>query len=509
MTIEQRTNRRFLLIFVLLAAEWVGLAVFQTPNERFTRFAYNDSAADFTIQSLIGQGLKPTIDFGYIYGLLPLAINRSWQALLGANPTSFRLLSLLCNLAMVIGFARLATTLRVKAVGFLLLAAAMPDMLQASTIVLVHSLEPALLINALAFQAKGRRDIALAIATACLFVKPAMAFVYGFVLLILILTERAKTGDEGDSLAKRARLFLPALATGAALALVLAALYGTIPLFNTLIPGAGLEVYRQNGYGFFRGAGRAFWLIPGGGLRDYLRYEVGGWIACALTLLGAGVAAAIQLGRRKSTPTIEIIFTTAALHGLFVALFFGNRVSWVYYYPILIVGLMALSVWGRWSWVVVLALAALVVVGSKVKFETTARQWREDRATAETFGLWATPAERDEWMKVKELCRGEIAVGLLANVDGLPLLGPSRLLPPTTAYLVPGHPLPEEVQRKANQIWSVKVVIRVRPKGDPLRGGYERWPEIAKALEDFETIWDGDLFEVSRRRGKPDDGNDL
>ena len=495
MTGEPKTNARFVAIAAVLAVEWIALSAFQTPNERFTRFAYCDSGADFTIQALIDQGLVPTVDFGTIYGLLPLAVNRAWQALFGANPASFRALTLICNLAMVFGLARLATTLRIKAAGLLLLAVAMPDMLQTSTIVLVHALEPALLVNALAFQAKGRRDIALALATACLFVKPAMAFVYGLILLVLIVSDSPSSANEN-----RARSLLPALMTGLALAFALALMYGAVPLVHTLLPGAGLEVYRQNGYGFFRGAGRAFWLIPGGGLRDYLRYEVGAWIASALVLLGSGMVAAVRIIKRNSAATIEILFTCAFLHTMFVALFFGNRVSWVYYYPILIMGLMALSVWGRWSWVVVLGLALLIVLGSKVKFETAARLWTTDRAAAETFGLWATPTERADWIKVEELCRGETPVALLANVEGIALLAPSIFMPPATAYLVPGHPVPSEILRKAEQIARARTLVRVRPKGDPLRGGYERWPEIAKALEDFETIWEGELFEVARRR---------
>ena len=503
-----KSHAQLIVLAAAFTLEWLALSAFQTPNERFTRFAYCDSGADFTIQSMINQGLKPTLDFGYIYGLVPLAINRAWQGMFGANPGSFRALLLLFNVIMAVGLARLATTLRVKWPGILLLAVAMPDMLQASTIVLVHALEPALLINALAFQAKGRRDIALALATTCLFVKPAMAFVYGFTLLVLMLLDTTHGSEEQVPFQKRLRSLLPAMATGSLLALLMAALYGVVPLFNTLVPGAGLEVYRQNGYGFFRGAGRDFWWIPGGGLRDYLRYEVGAWIACTITLIGAGIAAVVQLARRKSTPIIEIVFTTAFLHVIFVTLAFGNRVSWVYYYPILIVGLMALSVWGRWTWVMVLCLAALIVVGIKVKFETSARSWKEYRATVETFGLWATPSEREEWIKVEELCRGKTRASLLANVEGLAILNPSIFMPPTTSYLVPGHPLPAEIRRKANQIAAARMVVRVRSKGDPLRGGYERWPEIAEALKNFETIWEGELFEVQRHRADADTKGD-
>src|SRR5262249_42727889 len=152
--------------------------------------------------------------------------------------------------------------------------------------------EPALLVHALALQARGRRGAALALATAGGFVKPSMPYLYGFVLLVsVVAADRARAW----------KTLVPAALTGPALASLLGTVYGLGPLFHTLLPGAGLEVYRQNGYGFFRGAGRSFWLIPGGGPRDYLRYEVGSWLAGTLVLALGGLAAAARMVRGRGT----------------------------------------------------------------------------------------------------------------------------------------------------------------------------------------------------------------
>lgn len=505
-------------LVLLLAGEVLALTLFNTPQERLTRYLYNDSGADLTVPALVARGLRPTIDFGYIYGLFPLAVEGVVQGVLGANPTALRVAAVACHLLLAWGLARYVRVARVGAVGIALIVLAMPDLLQSSTVVLVHALEPAILVHALAFQARGRRDLALALVTADLFVKPSMAYLYGLALVVAILTDQSERE-------RLARTLAPALATAVALALGLGLLYGARPLFNTLIPGSGLEVYRQNHYGFFRGEGRAFWLLPGGTLRDYLRYEVGAWLAGTAVLLLGGLAALVRRLRHAGggvgpgATVDEVVATCAGLHAGFVCLFFGNRVSWIYYYAVLVAGLAAMDARGMetgrrwrdrlgtspWRTAAVALVALLTLVGGKVKFETTARLWRTDTPIGATFALWASPAERDEWLTVLKMClleaaRGEGKPVLLARVEGAAVLVPSAFAAPQTAYLVPGHPTESELARKAEQIARAPLVVRVRPRTDPSRGGYERWPALARELEHFTTFWEGDLFEIARRR---------
>jgi hypothetical protein len=503
-----------------LAVELVAVWVFTSPQERFSRFAYHDSGADLTTHALTARGLRPGVDFGYIYGLLPLLINRAWYDACGATPMAFRVLTLACGLALAWALARYATASREQPfmgstlstnqdversaprtfrslgalVGPLLIVVTLPDMLQASTIVLVHALEPVLLVSALALQARGQRGGALALATAGLFVKPSMPYLYGLVLLAsIVASERARAW----------RSLGPAVATGLGLAVLLSAVYGLGPLVGSLLPGRGLEVYRQGGYGFFRGAGRDFWLIPGGGLRDYLRYEVGAWLAATVVLAAGGLAAAVRVGRNRATRNDEMVLTCAVLHLGFVTLFFGNRTSWVYYYAVLVVGLVSLAARGSRHAAVVGLVVLLVVVGSKAKFETVARLWKTDSATAATLGLWASPAERDEWVAVRSLVHAHGPAAELARVDGLGVLLPEEFLRPEVAYLVPGHPVAAEVRRKADQLATAAVIVRARSQHDPARGGYERWPEIAAALDGCETVFEGPNFEVARRARPP------
>jgi hypothetical protein len=482
---------------ILFAAEVVAVMAFNTPNERFTRFAYCDSGSDLTIPFLIAQGMRPTVDFGYIYGLLPLLIDRLWQSVFGVTPAACRGAALVCNLAFACGLARFAASARVGITGIALIVVSLPDMLLNSTLVLVHVLEPALLVNALAYQVLGRRGAALALATTCVFVKPSMGYVYGSVLLVAI------TLDDRD---RRYRVLAPAVITGLILAALLALVYGVRPLLTTLLPGGGLEVYRLSGHGFFRGAGRAFWIIPGGGLRDYLRYEVGSWIAGTLLLVSCGLFALLRLARRHGTRNDEIVLTCAFVHATFVLLFFGNRWSWTYYYAVLILGVAALVSRGKGYAAAVAVLAVLVLVGGKVKLEMTARLWRTDRASAETLELWASPQEQAEWRKALELVRGRHPVVLLAGVEGAALLRPDVFESPVGSYFVPGHAVPAEIKRKAELVAGAEMIVTARPQGDPGRGGYDSWPEIHKALDGCEVVWEGDLFLVERRIRPPSPG---
>jgi hypothetical protein len=477
-------------------AEVVALTLLQAPNEMFLRFAFSDSGTNFTIQDLIRRGYRPTIDFGYIYGLLPLLIYRVWFAALGATPQAVWWATLACNLAMAWGLARFAASLRVGWAGVALLAAAMPDLLRSSYDVLVQALEPALLVHALAEQARGRRDRALALVTAAAFVKPSMAYVFGLWLLVAI----GATIDRTDR-AAWLRALGPAAVTGTTLAVILGSVYGARPLIHSLIPAAGLDVYRESHYGFFRGSGRDFWYRPGAGLRGYLRYEIGYWLAGTFVLIGGGLESLRRLAR-KVPPEVriidEVVLGCALLHVVFVTFFFGHSFSWKYYLAIFLLGLAAMAARGRKHATVIGILAAMVLFTDKAWAQALAQDRKARAPGATTLGLWASPEERREWARVLELTRGR-RPALLADCEGATLLFP-QFAPPMGAYFVPGHPLPAEVRRKARQLASAGWIVKGGPRNDRR---FERWPELTAALDGCEPAWQGIYYQVYRRVRPP------
>jgi hypothetical protein len=490
---EIRWSRRLSVFF---AIEVVALTLLQAPNELFLRFAFSDSGTNFTIQDLIRRGYSPTIDFGYIYGLLPVLIYRVWFAAFGATPQACWWATLACNLAMAAGLARFAASQRVGWTGVALLAAAMPDLLRNSYDVLVQALEPALLVHALAEQARGRRDRALAIVTAAAFVKPSMAYIFGTWLLITIGATTGRADRAGWL-----RVLGPALMTGAALAVVLGAVYGARPLIRTLVPTGGLDVYRQSRYGFFHGSGRDFWYRPGAGLRGYLRYEIGYWLAGTAVLIGGGLESLSRLARRippRVPGNDEVVLGCALLHVVFVTLFFGHSFSWKYYLAIFLLGLAAMATRGRRHAVAIGILALMVGFTDKAWVQALANDWRTRAPSATARCLCTTAEDRREWGQVLELTRDRRPV-LLADCEGATLLFP-QFAPPMGTYFVPGHPVPAEIRRKAAQLASAGWIVKV---GAPDDHKFERWPELAAALDGCEPVWQGGLYQVYRRIRPP------
>ena len=148
----------------------------------FANFVFYDPGASLRLDHLIAQGYQPTLDFGYPYGLLTLMIGRAFFALAGRTPASYLLFMFLAEAAIVWGIWRLAARWNWLTICFLL--AAMPHAIIPVYVHLTHPLEAALILHILADLAIGRRARALALATACLFIKPSMAYGLGLILLI-------------------------------------------------------------------------------------------------------------------------------------------------------------------------------------------------------------------------------------------------------------------------------------------------------------------------------------
>jgi hypothetical protein len=489
-------HSRVTWLTVFLVGEVIAVAAFQAPMRRFDRFAILDSGGELVIQDLMRRGERPTIDFGYLYGLLPLLVGRLWYRLAGGlTPDAFRMEVMACAVLSAWGMARFAASRRVGPAGVVLIALAIPDLLRVTFIGFVQSLEQALLIHALAEQARGRRGTSLALLTACCFVKPSLAFVQGLAVLIALVAA-CRRADR----AAWVRALRPAFATAAALAALLTAAFGLKPLMTTLLPQTGLEVYRLGGYGFFRGIGRDFWILPHAGWRDYFRYEVGFWMLATLWLTWGGLAGILRLTRTRSTrdedETLadEVCATCAVVHLGFVLFLFGHRGTWFYSWPMLILGLATLARRGPWHRSALWVLALLLLVNDRSKAADLLRRWRTETPNVTTLNLWADPREQAEWARALEWTRGRQPV-LLAMCEGGALLIPG-FAPPTVGYLAPGNALPAEARRKAAQLAAATMVISAFPPDWP---GFAFWPEIQAALEGCELIVEGEYLRVYRR----------
>jgi hypothetical protein len=478
---------------VLLIALVFAAMAFQTPLQRFDRIAFFDAGGALAIQDLIERGYRPAIDFGYPYGLLPLFLDRLWYGIAGLGPSALRVEVITWAVFSAWGMARFAANRRIGLAGLALIMLAVPDLISVTYMTAVQVLEQALLINALAEQARGRRALALALVTVCCFVKPSLAFFQGLAVLIAIVAanRRAERGAWVRALG-------PAAVTAVILGVLLAVTFGRLPFFLTIVPRTGRAVYRINDLGFFNAGGRQWISIRGGGLLDYFRYEIGFWIIGTIFLFWGGLFALWRRARGVSTGDLaendEVIATCAAVHIAFVVFVFGHQGTWVYSLPMLVLGLAALANRGRWHNAVVWALVLLLLVNDRSKAVEIVRRWRTDAPSAVTLGLWASPLERAEWVRALELSRGR-PTALLAMCDGAALFVPG-FAPPVGGYYVPGSPVPIEAHRKAEQLAAAQVIISAHP---PDWTGFNFWPEIKAALDGRECLLNGQSLWVYGR----------
>ncbi len=491
------------LIFILFAIEILAIDFLKLPDiMAFDRYAFCDTGANLTLQYLVSHGLRPTIDFGYHYGLLPIPIGRIWFTLIGRTPIAYQALMVACDLVIVSAIARIASILRFSATSLALTAITLGFAVQASYPSLAQALEAALLSCALAEQSAGKHSRALVFASAAAFMKPSMGYVYSGLLIAL-----ACRNLRGESVVTRAtRVIAPAAVTSIVIAAILMASYGPAALIHTLLPLGGAAAYRELHFGFFTGKGREFWDPGGLPWGFYLLDASGFWIAGTLFLICSGVAAIFYLATRAGDGEIEahrneIIATCAVLHVAFITLFFGNRWSWIYYAYFLTVGVAAAAGASAFQRRVTIGLCVMgIMAWTDVAFWER-RWWQTRERDAVTAGLWASPDERAEWQRVLDTVHSQRAV-ILDTKGAIELIVP-EFEEPVSSYLDPGWMVPADVKRKVEQISEAQMVVVPANIEFVTCRGIPAAPEFETALRSFEPRTRGKFFDVYQRLISP------
>lgn len=489
----QLDTRRYLALTALFIAAALAVSVARVPTVLSWRSnAFQDSGANLTVEYLTQIGDRPGIDNGYIYGLLCLWFGRLWCGLFGLTPYASFGAWVLANVLIGWGMARFAYHARVGLTGTALM---LVELMPAKDQTFVYILEPVFLVHALAEQARGRRSVALALVTACAFVKPSMASVFGLILLTSIFAAPAAAGRP-RTLVDRFRELIPATAVGASLLALFAAIYGIPVLVRSLVPVHAAAIYRANHFGFFFGIGRQFWYSPNVRPGFYLGSPRGFWLLGSIVLIAGAIGgffARSDRGRRNR----EVAATCAILHGVFTCLFFAHQFSYDYYYYLLVLGLASLAPRSRAAAGIVIALTAMGLVGNQGHVSGNVHAWRERVRSEATYGLFAEPEDEREWAEARALTRGR-RVALLAQSDGAALFTPG-LEPPAVYYMAPTEMTPIEIGRKSEQLRSADFVIEVH-MGD---GGWpsESYPEFRPPLDGLRPVVSGKFYRVFARPG--------
>ena len=481
-------------LFALFAAETLLLYIFQLKSSlSFSDYGFGDAGENLTLQYLLGLGLRPGLDFGYHYGLLPLLIGRFWFGLFGPTPISLTVMALVCRLVVVWSIARIAIRYSVGIPALGLVVVALPYVAGIfAGLNIAHHLEAALLSVGLAEHAYGRRPTALALATAACLTTPSLGYVYGLLLLIFILADLSQR-NHVDAW-EIARSILPAAATGLLLFSILALVYGARSVAATVLPLSGMAIYRTLNFGFFA-EGRYFWHPPGANWRFDVGNPAGVWLLGSIWLIGNAVFSGRRiLSTSEATLQDEMILTCGLLHAAFVAVMFGNPGSWVYYSQVWLIGIeltgsrkTSLSA----SVFVILTLSALL--SYRASLPNSISFWRNSMSGPDTAGLWALPEERNEWDKARQIAQGRRAVVLSEmGGGGLLLAGFEK---PVTRELMPGAPTRSEVAREAQQIKDASVIVVGLQHIESYRV-LLHYPELDRALDGTRRVLHGKYFDV-------------
>ncbi len=488
-------RRRVILLWLILTIELAALLAAQLPNVyNFSTFVFYDPGSTLTADQLVARHFTPTIDFGYPYGLLSLIFGRGVFALAGRTPEAYLIVTLLLNSVTALALARLAARWHWAATA--LLIAALPHAFQPAYLALTHPLEAALLAHAIADLSVGRLPRALALATACVFVKPSMAYWLGLTLVILLslsLWRGRKTASAAHLIAP----FIPATLTGLACATVCAIYFGWLPLINSVLPLVGAESYAALDFGFF-GNGKSFWWPDARGFNEFIWYYLttpaGFWLLASLLLGAWGIAALIPSWRATKAPERETLVVLAACHFFFIFVMFGWPGSWTYYSHLLVAGVcVGLRSSGRQRWALA-PLLILALTGLTQTYQWSVNNWRHSERTAATAGLWSDQQQREEWTRVIELGRNRT---LLFLHNGCANLLFPEAQTPLTYFLSPAMQTPREIANIRRQVEQASVVISFNHAATL---DAWTWPEFADQRAQFETTWRGVYLTIHERK---------
>jgi hypothetical protein len=480
--------------FVIFAIEAVAIEIARLPVDMgFSRFAFFDYGANLSLQSLIATGYRPAIDFGFAYGLLGVLIGKVWFVCFGLTPAAYQGAMLSGAILFAWALARIFAERKIGATGLALLIVSFGFAYQSSYPSLTHCIEAVILAHALALQVRGSYRGALALATVAVFDKPAMGYVYGALLLFLIVIElRGRSGTVRDFIAA----IIPSAIVFGVLSIVLIAVYGARSFLLTIVPIEGVNNYRAMRFGFINGPGKYLWNPTGRGISYFLDIP-GFWVASTLYLIVAAVVQATKSGRGESlTRGGEVIVTCAILHLSFVYLFFGSAMSWFYYSFLIAIGCgLATEMSREWRWAAVL-LCGLATLSWYTAASAIYTGWKGTSPSPETAGLWAQPGEASEWNKIVAMARDQKIV-VMDRRGGVEMIYP-ELGKPVAFSLVPGLRTEGEVSRTAARLSSADAYVV--PGVLQLLDGLPDAPEITAVMKDFVLEWKGYFFEVYRRR---------
>lgn len=508
-------RRRILVLAVAFAILLVVLQIWQLPRiAGWTFFSFFDPGTALKGDLLISMGMKPAIDFGYTHGLASLMVAHLGFVLLGRTPAAYLVITSVMEVLMAVMIARFAVAMKLSRPALVFLFIALPVAIMPCYLTLTHPLEALLLLWAIAEQAGGRRQRALAICTACLFVKPSMAYVYGLLLVIWTIIDCYRHERRWSGLLRRTA---PAMVTGVLMAAAMIWRFGIQSLLLTIVPITGMRTYKDTHFGFFSGSGLQFWSPAYHPWYYYIITPAGVWLAMSAILLWVLLIRGLRqkqspenIGKRHyvgglitdwvHTPNrlMETALSIAIMHIAFVLGFYGWKYAWEYYsyLPVLFTALVISRC--RTRQVQVATVLGIMALCSQARnIGLTFWCWQNKTRDQQTGYLWAYPQQAAQWRYVCRKVRGHPTL-ILSN-GYLPWM-PKGMTMPLSWFPEPGIPTAIEMRRLKSEAMAAHYIV--------VRHGYGKFglwvnPAFASVRHRFSLLWQGQYFSIWRTNASP------
>jgi hypothetical protein len=448
-----------LTIFVMrVILEWPMAVAFQN-------FAFKDTGSFRYVNTLLDMGLRPSVDFGFSYGMLGLLVQRIDFAVFGAGHWTTLGFTGLFLLTIAIFWWLLAREFGFSWLNFAILLGLYEMIvgLQFSGPTPAHELQRAMLVYSLWLVLTGRLRLALVLAVLAALAIPSLPIILIGLLCVTIVLEWWQTPQR--KFRNLAAQFVPAVVVYVLGFLTFVVVFGWRSALPSLLPTQGMAMYRAMNFGFFAkyglASGRTFWYPEHPTIAYYLYTKAGIWLFCFALLVVFGVVSLVQMIRnRKAGGTPRFIFLCCTLHLFFIFFAFGGPFSSVYYEFILVAGVLAgvATLTDRRLRVVLSCLILFFgLLSNRNEVSNRRFPWKTWDRSPETAGLYAPADFRREWAPILRLANSHDLL-LLAYGTGVSTDFP-QVKTPRSWFLYSGLVLPAENAYVLDQIKKSDVVV--------------------------------------------------
>jgi hypothetical protein len=378
------------------------------PTERsFDLWVFKDRGSFLHLDVLLDQHRRIGVDSFYIYGLLPVALQRVLFGAFGRGPLPL----MGCHLAYLLLSAAAWTSI-VQKLSRPRLWTLVVMVLVAITVWVNPNLPYVLvqlsLLYCVACLLHERHALAIAIsAIGCWSVPTVTLLASGLLVGIAFLVWSA---DRERSTKSLLIMLAPGAAAYIGLGLLLVGIFGVQSVIATALPFQGMAFYKAIDFGMFTTLKR--FLFPGEYLGDspwrYYICDRATWWAIGVVLLTAlGLYGAVLMARaRRLDPGHLAVVFCAIVHAVFVVFAYGTPPQHIIYDPIIIAGvIIGLDKLPPSSWRS-LFIAVFLGTGALSQLNQASFNyflWRTTRPSDRTASLYAPADMVDNWSRIVAL----------------------------------------------------------------------------------------------------------